>query len=305
MCFSLYRLISIRERKLFLRGKRQRSISELKRARDKAEEASRAKSAFLANMSHEIRTPMNGIIGSLALLETDGLGRAASSTLIDVARQAADGLAANAERDPRLRQAGCEEWLASTSRRWTCVACVRWQFRPSRPTRPPRVSRCDSMPPGYPADLWSVRWRRREAAPNRHESGQQRDQVHGGRRRHACVCAAPERQSGVDVVLRVADTGIGIAADKIPLLFEPFYQVESGMSRSYGGTGLGLAISRQLAHVMGGTVRVKSAVGRGSIFTVRLLLRRMQRSAPTLQRVDRPALPHRPRRRARQDRAAG
>ena len=91
ICYALYRLISIRERKLFLRGKRQRSINELKRARDKAEEASRAKSAFLANMSHEIRTPMNGIIGSLALLErTDSEER--RRTLVDVARQAADGL---------------------------------------------------------------------------------------------------------------------------------------------------------------------------------------------------------------------
>ncbi len=91
VCFALYRLIGLRERKLFLRGKRQRSINELKRARDKAEQASRAKSAFLANMSHEIRTPMNGIIGSLALLErTDSAER--RQTLIEVAKQAADGL---------------------------------------------------------------------------------------------------------------------------------------------------------------------------------------------------------------------
>ena len=91
MSFALYRLINLRERKLFLRGRRQRSILELKRARDKAEEASRAKSAFLANMSHEIRTPMNGIIGSLALLErTDSEDR--RRTLVNVAREAADGL---------------------------------------------------------------------------------------------------------------------------------------------------------------------------------------------------------------------
>jgi CheY-like chemotaxis protein len=79
-------------------------------------------------------------------------------------------------------------------------------------------------------------------------------------------------KGGVKIVMRIADTGIGIAADKVPLLFKPFYQVESGMARSYGGTGLGLAISRQLAELMGGSINVKSAIGRGSVFTVRLQL---------------------------------
>ncbi len=88
-------------------------------------------------------------------------------------------------------------------------------------------------------------------------------------------------QGGVKFDIRIADTGIGIAKEKIPLLFEPFYQVESGMSRSYGGTGLGLAISRQLAHAMGGSVRVKSALGRGSVFTLRVLLAECtERAAP-------------------------
>jgi len=85
----------------------------------------------------------------------------------------------------------------------------------------------------------------------------------------------------VRIIIQVFDTGIGIAKDKVPLLFDPFYQVESGMSRRYGGTGLGLAISRQLAQAMGGTVTVKSMVGRGSLFSVKLVLPQcLERAAP-------------------------
>ncbi len=269
LCFSLYRLISVRERKLFLRGKRQRSILELKRARDRAEEASRAKSAFLANMSHEIRTPMNGIIGSLALLDkTHSEDR--RRTLIDVARQAADGLlqTLNEILDyAKLDAKSGSLHVAPMDLRRVCQLAV--QTFQANATAKGIALRFDAS--GYPTDLWAVRGdeeKLRRIVMNLVSNAIKFTSEGGVTLRLRGVRTV----TGINVTLRIADTGIGIAKDKIPLLFDPFYQVESGMSRSYGGTGLGLAISRQLVELMGGTVRGRSAVGKGSIFTVRLHL---------------------------------
>jgi len=269
LCFSLYRLISVRERKLFLRGKRQRSIVELKRARDRAEEASRAKSAFLANMSHEIRTPMNGIIGSLALLDrTDSEDR--RRTLIDVARQAADGLlqTLNEILDyAKLDAKSGSIHLAPMDLRRVCQLAV--QTFQANATAKGIALRFDAS--GYPTDMWSVCGD--EEKLRRIVMNLVSNAIKFTSEGAVILRLRGKRTArGVAVVLRVADTGIGIPTDKIPLLFQPFYQVESGMSRSYGGTGLGLAISRQLVELMGGSVRVRSAIGRGSIFTVRLQL---------------------------------
>ena len=267
--YALYRLISIRERKLFLRGKRQRSIVELKRARDKAEEASRAKSAFLANMSHEIRTPMNGIIGSLALLErTDSEDR--RRTLIDVARQAADGMlqTLNEILDyAKLDAKGSSLLLGPMDVRRVCQIAV--QTFQANATAKGITLRFD--PAGYSNEIDLLQGdeeKLRRIVMNLVSNAIKFTAVGGVTLR----LRGTRTRAGVKLAIRIGDTGIGIAHDKIPLLFDPFFQVESGMSRSYGGTGLGLAISRQLASAMGGVVRVKSAVGRGSVFTIGLLL---------------------------------
>jgi signal transduction histidine kinase len=73
-----------------------------------------------------------------------------------------------------------------------------------------------------------------------------------------------------DVFLRVTDTGPGIPEDKHAAIFEPFVQVHAGLTRTVEGTGLGLSISRDLARGMGGDIRVRSAKGAGSAFTLRL-----------------------------------
>jgi CheY-like chemotaxis protein len=84
----------------------------------------------------------------------------------------------------------------------------------------------------------------------------------------------------VYVALEVTDTGIGIAPDKLDMIFEKFTQADASISRTYGGTGLGLAIARTLAELMGGTIELQSAVNQGSIFTVVLPLMPERRKTP-------------------------
>jgi signal transduction histidine kinase len=77
-------------------------------------------------------------------------------------------------------------------------------------------------------------------------------------------------EAGNTVVIAVKDTGVGIAPEHLPHLFERFYRVESARDRESGGVGLGLAIVKEIAEAHGGTVRVASEVGKGSVFTVTL-----------------------------------
>ena len=94
---------------------------------------------------------------------------------------------------------------------------------------------------------------------------------------------SPGADGKLNMVLDVADTGAGIPAEKIPLIFEKFTQADSSISRKYGGTGLGLAITKRLVELQGGQIRVESRVGRGSTFTVEIPFEIAPAAAPTVE----------------------
>ncbi|MGY8830296.1 MAG: ATP-binding protein, partial [Pseudomonadales bacterium] len=96
------------------------------------------------------------------------------------------------------------------------------------------------------------------------------------------VCLHVQGEPGA-IRLIVEDSGIGIAADRLEKIFEPFAQADASMSRRFGGTGLGTTISRQLVELMGGRLRVESTLGEGSRFIVELPLRAGQRLAPLVR----------------------
>ena len=255
------------------------SERELRGAKEKAEEATRAKSQFLANMSHEIRTPMNGVIGASDLLGETEL-TPAQREYLQMISQSAESLLhlINDILDFSKIEAGRLELENAPFHLRDELADTMQAFA-GRATEKGLELACH-VAFDVPDNLMGDRHRLRQVLVNLvgnalrfTEKGEVLLDVRAIRR--------AGRHVGLD--FRVSDTGTGIALDKQKMIFEAFSQADASFTRRYGGTGLGLSIASQLVMLMGGRLEVESQAGKGSTFRFSLPFELAEQVAPSEQ----------------------
>jgi len=237
-------------------------VSELKRAREAAEGATRAKSEFLANMSHEIRTPMNAILGMSRLALKSGLDARQHNYVRKVERSAQSLLGLiNDILDFSKIEAGMLDVeqvafdLGDVLENLANLVGLKGEDK--------GVELLFSSPADLPTALVGDPLRLGQVLVNLGNNAikfTERGEV------IVAIDRLAQQRNSVHLRFSVSDTGVGMTAEQQSRLFQPFMQADASTSRRYGGTGLGLAISHHLVGLMGGSLGVRSTLGVGSSF---------------------------------------
>ncbi len=238
---------------------RKQNIEELIRAKDKAEESDRLKTAFLHNISHEIRTPMNAIVGFSALLAEPDTDLKMRNSYIDVIMQSSNHLLSIITDivDISNIEADLAKVVKSATDVNSTLKSLVNQFLPKASEKKIRLE-WETVLPDTDAMISTDRTKLTQILTNLISNALKFTDK-------GTIKVSFKRKDGL-LEFAVSDTGIGIESQYFDKIFDRFYQVQNGASRLYEGTGLGLAISKAYVGILGGKIWLTSELGRGTTF---------------------------------------
>lgn len=251
---------------------RKKTEAALEMAMAKVEAANLAKSNFLSTMSHEIRTPLNGVLGLAQLLKDTNLDEDQESKVNAILSSGRTLLAIiNDVLDISKIEAGAIELESSPFSLASLVSTITKPFQSLADDKGLRLivkeeGVSNRVVKGDPVRLRQILWNLLSNAIKFTEDGSVTLTI-------ADADKAPDPNVDTKTYgfhFAVADTGTGIAPDRIDAIFDAFTQEDSTITRKHGGTGLGLSIVKKLTDLMGGTINVVSQIGEGTVFTVYL-----------------------------------